>query len=335
MLIGDVLVAQGLVTQEDVEAALERQRSSGGILGEHLIALGKLDPEDLERVMQSSPPTPRSIEETGLDVAGAAQPRDQDDLRRREHALGDRRHAEAAAARRPARAGAGERAQAARRARLDRHARHIGAALRADREGPPVGDRRAGAEPVYRPGAGVAQRAISSASSASASPTSASTAPRSTQAFDNLIVSEEFIHQIGPAINSGRSILLYGAARQRQDLGGGAHRLDLQGHDLHPLLLRGRRPDHQGVRPGIHKRIERAPDSAGARHAAPRGFRPALGALPAALHRHRRRADARNARPQLQRAGQILRGAAAHQGARRHLHDRRFRPPAGQARRRC
>lgn len=30
------------------------------------------------------------------------------------------------------------------------------------------------------------------------------------RAFGNLIVSEQFIHQVGPAINSGRSILLYG-----------------------------------------------------------------------------------------------------------------------------
>ena len=66
MLIGDVLIAQKLVTPEDVQTALERQRSQGGILGEHLIAMGKLDPADLERVMKSSPPSPRNIEDTGL-----------------------------------------------------------------------------------------------------------------------------------------------------------------------------------------------------------------------------------------------------------------------------
>ena len=66
MKIGDVLIAQGLVTQADVEAALALQNSQGGILGEHLIAMGKLDPADLERVMRSSPPSPRNIEETGL-----------------------------------------------------------------------------------------------------------------------------------------------------------------------------------------------------------------------------------------------------------------------------
>ena len=34
--------------------------------------------------------------------------------------------------------------------------------------------------------------------------------PQVDAAFDNLIVSEDFIHQVGPAINSGRSLLLYG-----------------------------------------------------------------------------------------------------------------------------
>ena len=68
MLLGDVLVAQGLVSPADIEVALERQRTQGGILGEHLIAMGKLDPADLQRVMGSAPPSPRNIEETGLSV---------------------------------------------------------------------------------------------------------------------------------------------------------------------------------------------------------------------------------------------------------------------------
>src|SRR5687767_3258845 len=68
MLIGDILIAQGLVTATDVAQALERQRAQGGILGEHLIAMGKLDAADLERVMNSAPPSPRTVEETGLSL---------------------------------------------------------------------------------------------------------------------------------------------------------------------------------------------------------------------------------------------------------------------------
>ena len=68
MLLGDVLVAQGLVTPADIAAAIERQQARGGVLGDHLVALGKLEPADLEAAMRSSPPSPRSIAETGLEL---------------------------------------------------------------------------------------------------------------------------------------------------------------------------------------------------------------------------------------------------------------------------
>jgi hypothetical protein len=42
MRLGDLLVGQGLITQEDVEAALERQRQQGGRLGTHLVAIGAI-----------------------------------------------------------------------------------------------------------------------------------------------------------------------------------------------------------------------------------------------------------------------------------------------------
>jgi len=66
MLIGDILVAQGLVTPADVEAALERQRTEGGRLGDNLIALGKLGPADLEAVTHGAPTAPKTIAETGI-----------------------------------------------------------------------------------------------------------------------------------------------------------------------------------------------------------------------------------------------------------------------------
>jgi len=64
--IGDILVAQGLVTPEDIAQALERQRGGGGLLGENLIAMGKLAPAELEAVLHSTPMAPRSLEDTGL-----------------------------------------------------------------------------------------------------------------------------------------------------------------------------------------------------------------------------------------------------------------------------
>ena len=69
MQIGDILVAHGLVTPDDLAEALERQREQGGRLGENLVALGKLRAEDLDEVLHLTPIAPRSLEETGLAVA--------------------------------------------------------------------------------------------------------------------------------------------------------------------------------------------------------------------------------------------------------------------------
>ncbi len=69
MFIGDLLIAHGLVTPADVAAALEHQKLQGGRLGDVLISLGKLTSVDLEAVLQAAPPEPTSIAETGLAAA--------------------------------------------------------------------------------------------------------------------------------------------------------------------------------------------------------------------------------------------------------------------------
>ena len=66
MPIGDVLVAQGLVSPADLSEALQRQRTAGGRLGDNLVAMGRLSASDLESVLHSTPAAPRSLEETGL-----------------------------------------------------------------------------------------------------------------------------------------------------------------------------------------------------------------------------------------------------------------------------
>lgn len=47
MRLGDLLLGQGLVTAEEIEAALRRQREEGGRLGTHLVAMGVLTVEKL------------------------------------------------------------------------------------------------------------------------------------------------------------------------------------------------------------------------------------------------------------------------------------------------
>jgi hypothetical protein len=66
MFLGDILVAHKLVTPADVTAAVEWQKREGGRLGDILVAQGKLRPEDLEAIMHGAPTAPRTLAETGL-----------------------------------------------------------------------------------------------------------------------------------------------------------------------------------------------------------------------------------------------------------------------------
>src|SRR5260370_4220224 len=66
MELGDRLVAKGLVTPVDIEAALARQVKDGGRLGENLVAMGVVTADQISAVVNSAPAIPMSIEETGV-----------------------------------------------------------------------------------------------------------------------------------------------------------------------------------------------------------------------------------------------------------------------------
>ena len=68
MFLGDVLVAHGYVLAGDVTAALERQVLHGGRLGDNLVSLGRLTSEQLEHALNAVPASPRGIEDTGLEL---------------------------------------------------------------------------------------------------------------------------------------------------------------------------------------------------------------------------------------------------------------------------
>jgi DNA polymerase III delta prime subunit len=67
MPIGETLVAAKLVTEEDVSMALARQRKLGGTLGDNLVGLGRIDRDQLEAFLETGPPKIGSVAETGLD----------------------------------------------------------------------------------------------------------------------------------------------------------------------------------------------------------------------------------------------------------------------------
>jgi predicted ATPase with chaperone activity len=66
MFIGDILVGLGLVTQDDVAAALDIQQAEGGALTDRLIELGGISAEQLEAATALIPSSPHTVAETGL-----------------------------------------------------------------------------------------------------------------------------------------------------------------------------------------------------------------------------------------------------------------------------
>ena len=67
MPLGEILLAKNLLDEAQIESALERQKVTGGLLGDNLVALGFITRENLEAILQEPPAAPSSIQKTGLD----------------------------------------------------------------------------------------------------------------------------------------------------------------------------------------------------------------------------------------------------------------------------
>ncbi|HXU99801.1 MAG TPA: hypothetical protein VG166_04825 [Caulobacteraceae bacterium] len=66
MFIGDILVALELVTKEDVTAALRNHGGKRGGVGRYLIEAGAISPEDLDEVIAGAPACPAHLRDTGI-----------------------------------------------------------------------------------------------------------------------------------------------------------------------------------------------------------------------------------------------------------------------------
>ena len=64
--LGDLLIGAGLVTRADVSRALGRANEVGGRLGENLVAIGALERETLNEFLHRIPREPHTISETGV-----------------------------------------------------------------------------------------------------------------------------------------------------------------------------------------------------------------------------------------------------------------------------
>ena len=68
VFIGDLLVAKGLATPEDLSAGRDLQRTRGGGLGECLVELGRITRDDLDTIHRAAPQAPRSLADIGVGV---------------------------------------------------------------------------------------------------------------------------------------------------------------------------------------------------------------------------------------------------------------------------
>jgi hypothetical protein len=69
MQLGDLLVRAKLVTSEQVGLALASQAQSGGRLGDHLVAIGAIAPDALDEFLHRMPAEPANLAATGIDPA--------------------------------------------------------------------------------------------------------------------------------------------------------------------------------------------------------------------------------------------------------------------------
>jgi predicted ATPase with chaperone activity len=67
MAIGELLLAKNVIDEEQLQKVLQQQKIAGGRLGDNLVALGYITRGDLESILQEPPPLAKTVEQTGLD----------------------------------------------------------------------------------------------------------------------------------------------------------------------------------------------------------------------------------------------------------------------------
>lgn len=211
MFIGDILLANRLVTEADIAAALERQKINGGRLGDNLVAMGALKSEDLETVMHGAPPAPRTLEETGLGLvdllnmatkaiysAGVETPSGIAEFLKLPHRIVQLVIVQAQERKLLTALGAaGASVSSELRYALSEKGKQWAQDALAQNQyvGPAPVSLAAFSERILRQR--ITNESVDKATI--------------NDKFGSLVIPEAFINQIGPAVNSGRSILLYGA----------------------------------------------------------------------------------------------------------------------------
>jgi energy-coupling factor transporter ATP-binding protein EcfA2 len=215
MQLGNILVAKGLLTTENINQAIEHQRINGGRIGDSIIALGMLTKEQIDKVLDDSPQAPINVNDTGVDpilllelaikgmytenLETASQLAESMKL---SSAIvnqvmqegKERKLVESLAA-----SSAGGAAPSAEmRMALTRAGREwaIDALTRGQYFGP----------------APVSLKDYTNRIQLQRVTNEHITRPKLDEAFGNLVMTERFVSRLGPAINSGNAILIYGPA---------------------------------------------------------------------------------------------------------------------------
>ncbi len=68
MNIGNLLVAKGLASPEAINQAIDHQKVNGGRLGDSIVALGFLTKSQIDTVLADAPQVPTTLEDTGIDA---------------------------------------------------------------------------------------------------------------------------------------------------------------------------------------------------------------------------------------------------------------------------
>jgi hypothetical protein len=69
IILGEKLLKEKTITQEQLDQGLERQRRHGGRLGRNLVELGYIKKQDIKRLFEKDPSAPKSIEDSGLELS--------------------------------------------------------------------------------------------------------------------------------------------------------------------------------------------------------------------------------------------------------------------------
>lgn len=210
MLLGDILVARGLCSADDVSRAFERQKKHGGRLGDNLVAMGVVTVEQLRDVFSAAPAQPQSIEDVGLDEAELLKL-----MMKTVHAENIETPAQIADAIKLPFTIVGKLVKEADDRKFLEPLTGSGSTTLANMRYALTATGRSFAADALEQNMYVGPIPVSLDAFCERVIMQRITKERIDratidQSFSDLIVTDEFIQQIGPAINSGRSILLYG-----------------------------------------------------------------------------------------------------------------------------